>query len=442
MATARRDDHLRIIDVRPERGDVTDPDHDRERPAAPLHRMTIAYIIGTYPSLTTTFIDREISELRRRRIRVDICSLRRPTGRLSTDQEQLAEDVRYLLPVSLWSLLVSHVHMLATRPVTFLRTLGHLLRQPHGSSRRRLKTVLHFGEGVHAAYGLRSGGYQHLHAHFVDRAAVVALVAGRLLRIPYSATAHANDIYVDPVLLPTKIAQARFVATCTRANAAHLGSLVPSGSRSRIIPVYHGLDLPRYQPESRPDTDAPPLILAVGQLKEKKGLAFLVEACAALRERGYEFTCEIVGEGPLRSSLEELIDHRSLRGIVTLSGALGHDEVIERYRQASAFALPCVTSPDGDRDGIPNVVLEAMAMRLPVVSTRHSGLPEVVIDGWNGLLVPPQNVGALADALSRLLDERTIRESMGRHGREFVAARFDVANNVTALIEGFEEAVA
>lgn len=412
------------------------------RAAAAAERQGIAYVIGTYPLLTTTFIDREIAELRGHGMRVDVYSLRRPGGPLSPEQERMGEDVRYVLPVSARALLRSHLALMATRPGTLWTTLVHLLRQPHRGWRSRLKTVLHFGEGVHVAFLLRAGGYRHLHAHFVDRAAVVALVAGRLLGVPYSATAHASDIYVEPVLLATKLAEARFVATCTQFNAAHLSSLSVAGPRPRIVRIYHGLDLGRYQPDGADEHGVPPLILAVGQLKEKKGLGFLVDACARLRDRGYDFTCEVVGEGPLRAALEARIRDLSLEGTVTLLGSLEHEDVIERYRRASVFALPCTIGSDGDRDGIPNVILEAMAMELPIVSTRHSGVPEAVVDGWNGVLVPGQDGDALASALSGLLEDPEARALMGRRGRQFVAERFDVASNAKELIAHFEEVVA
>jgi colanic acid/amylovoran biosynthesis glycosyltransferase len=404
-------------------------------------RPGIAYVIGTYPRLTTTFIDREIEELRAHGLRIDVCSLRRPHDALSPEQVRLASAVRYVLPITVRALLTGHLWVLRTRPRTVLSTLLELLRQPHPNLRTRLKTVLHLSEGVQVAHLLRGRGYGHIHAHFVDRAAIVSLVASRLLGVGFSATAHANDIYVDPVLLPAKLANAHFVATCTGFNLAHLSEQTRQGQAPRLVRIYHGLDLQCYEP-APVDGRAAPVILAVGQLKEKKGLRFLIEACALLQELGRDFRCEIVGEGPLRPALEARIRERSLEGVVTLLGALDHEAVIERYRTASVFALPCVTGPDGDRDGIPNVILEAMAMQLPVVSTRHSGVPEAVDDGWNGLLVDSGDAEALAGALDILLGDADARALMGSRGRQLVAERFDVASNAKELIRHFEEVLA
>lgn len=400
----------------------------------------VAYIIGTYPLLTTTFIDREIELLRRHGLDVVVTALRRPHGPLSPDQRALVGDVRYVLPVTVPALLRSHLSFMARRPITYWSTLARLVTRPHRTWRSRCKTVLHFGEGVHVAYLLRSGPQcGHLHAHFVDRAAIVALVAARLLDLSFSATAHANDIYADPVLLPEKLTQARFVATCTEYNATHLASVAGEPAQRTIVCIHHGLDLDRYKPASGADHGARPVILAVGQLKEKKGFRHLIDACGVLRDRGYDVECHIVGEGPLRAALEAQIDALSLQDTVMLCGALDHADVVERYAAATIFSLPCITGADGDRDGIPNVILEAMAMELPVVSTRHSGIPEAVVDGATGVLVVPGDADGLAAALAGLLDDPETGRAMGRRGRRTVAAKFDVAANTKQLMRLFED---
>jgi glycosyltransferase involved in cell wall biosynthesis len=177
-----------------------------------------------------------------------------------------------------------------------------------------------------------------------------------------------------------------------------------------------------------------PLLLAVGQLKHKKGLHHLLDACRILVDRGSSFDCEIVGDGPLRGELTARIAELGLRSHVRLLGALPHEVVVERYREASIFVLPCVTGPDGGRDGIPNVILEAMAMGVPVVSTRHSGIPEAVQDGRTGLLVPPGDAEQLAGAIARLLDDGALRERLGSRGRERVREVFDIEANAKALL--------
>jgi colanic acid/amylovoran biosynthesis glycosyltransferase len=407
---------------------VTGPGWDAPKPR-------LAYVIGTYPVPTTTFVDREIEALRRLGAHVRVISIRRPSPiGLSETQRRLRSEVRYVLPVPSRDVVRSHVRFLRSMPGTYLRTLVYVLSRPHPSFRSRAKTLLHFGTGVHVAGLIRElPPIDHLHAHFVDRAALVALVAGRLLGRSFSATAHANDIYVHPVLLHEKIASAKFIATCTRHNSEYLRSAVNGASGGKVRCVYHGLDLRDYPP-SRASRRSRPLLLAVGQLKPKKGLHHLVEACRILAQRGSSFECEIVGEGPLRRELAARIAELDLRSRVRLLGALPHEVVVDRYREAAIFVLPCVTGPDGDRDGIPNVILEAMATGVPVVSTRHSGIPEAVEDGRTGLLVPPGDPEELADAIERLLEDGTLRERLGSRGRERVEEVFDIDVNAKALL--------
>ncbi len=397
-------------------------------------RLTLTYVIGTYPVPTTTFIDREIELLRRFGVDLDVVSIRRPIHALSPAQRALRSSVSYVLPARASDVLRSHLTFLARRPIVYVSTLAWLVSRPHPSWRLRLRTVLHFGLAVHVARLLRERGPRdRIHAHFVDRAALVALVAGRLLDVPFSATAHAVDIYVAPVLLPEKLRGATFTATCTQYNRDHLLELAGPGSRPKVRCIYHGLDAGEFEPRDGAGR-ARPLLLAVGQLKEKKGFGFLLEACRSLLDRGFELDCEIVGEGPLRGALEDRIAELGLQDRVSLLGALPHPDVVEKYREATIFVLPCVLGADGDRDGIPNVVLEAMASELPVVSTRHSGIPEAVEDGRSGLLVPPADPAALTDAIAALMDDADLRRRLGRSGRERVAALFDAEVNVKKLL--------
>lgn len=391
-------------------------------------------MIGTYPVPTTTFIDREIDALRRLGAEVHVISIRRPpSSGLSERLDLIRRSVSYVLPATTADLLRSHVGFLVSRPAVYLGTIFRLASRPHPNFRSRMRTVLHFGVGVRVARLIRDRfPTDHVHAHFIDRAAVVALVAGRLLDRSFSATAHANDIYVGPVLLPEKISSAKFIATCTGYNRAHLRSLA-NGASDKIRCIHHGLDLDGFRP-SPTRRSHPPLILSVGQLKEKKGFDHLLVACSLLRERGVAFACEIVGDGPLRHELAGRIDELHLGSTVRLTGACPYEEVLDRYREATVFVLPCVTASDGDRDGIPNVILEAMAMGLPVVSTRHSGIPEAVEDGRTGSLVPPGDPVALADAIAAMIDDEELQERFGRLGRERIAALFDVDVNARALL--------
>ena len=398
--------------------------------------LDLVYIIGTYPGLSTTFIDREISGLRRRGVNIQVVSIRRFSGPLSPEQTALQQGVIYLLPVAWLSFLVGHFRFALFRPRSYFGTLLYLITRPHPTIKSRFMTVLHFSEGVYAAHLLRRHACDQAHAHFADRAAIVALVIGRMLGLPYSLTAHANDIYVNPVLLPEKLSQASFVATCTGYNQAYLAKLGNGFFDHKIRLIYHGLDADQYrQRDVSPPSKT--VVLSVGQLKEKKGYIYLLKACRTLKDLGYNLDCHIVGEGPMRQAIEAEIFRLSLQDTVTLCGALPHDQVIEKYHQASIFILPAILSTNGDRDGIPNVILEAMAAGLPVVSTRHSGIPEVIEHGCNGLLVPPADEDSLAAAIAKLIDDPEEGYRLGQKGIQTVKEKFDLERNVDCLLDEF-----
>ncbi|HEY5651416.1 MAG TPA: glycosyltransferase, partial [Acidimicrobiia bacterium] len=401
---------------------------------APQVDRTILYVIGTYPLLTTTFIDREIRELRDRGVEIDVVSIRRTERKLSSGQIDARGEVTYVLPAPARRVASANLRYLMTRPRRYFGTLWRLLSADHPSLELRMRTVLHFVMGVHVAALVEPRDPARVHAHFLDRATTVAIVVSRLLGIPYSATAHANDIYVDPVLLPEKVGWSDFVATCTAYNAEHLGSIA---DESKVRLIYHGLDLDSYHPR-RELAGTRRTILAVGQLKEKKGFRYLVDACRILESGGYDFECEIIGEGPLRSRLEAQIQDLGLDDRVRLLGALDHQDVIEHMRGACVFALPSIVTADGDRDGIPNVILEAMAVGLPVVSTRVSAIPEVIIEGETGSLVEPRDPESLATALSILFTDDGLGRRLGAGGRLLVERRFDVHQNVAELQRNLE----
>jgi glycosyltransferase involved in cell wall biosynthesis len=397
-------------------------------------RRRIAYVIGTYPVLTTTFIDRELRELQRRGLSVHVLSLRHAShDEAVQDIDTPAASTSYLLPVTWGRFVLDQLFFLATRPLRYLSTLAYLGTRAHPTLRARLKTVLHFLEGVCAARKLAEYGVDHCHVHFVDRAAVVGIVVSRLLRIPYSLSIHAGpDIFVEPILLAEKLDEASFVVTCTGFNKRYLENALGHRADSKIEVLYHGIDLGQ-QPEQVSSQAKPKLVLSVGQLRERKGFAHLIQACHLLRSERHDFVCEIIGSGPQHGELQSLIDELDLGGTVVLRGSLPHAEVLSRLNQASAFALGCVVASDNNRDGIPNVLLEAMAAGVPVVSTRLSAIPELVRDGENGLLVSPGDHEALASALARLLEDPGLAARLGEAGRRTVEHDFDVRRNAERL---------
>jgi len=400
--------------------------------------LRLVYIIGTYPLLTMTYVDREIRLLRQWGVDLQVLAVRRQDASIPISADQrgaLQEGIIYLLPVDWVGFVISQFYFAVLRPQRYFKTLIYLLTRPHprGEARYltpRFMTFLHFIEGVYAAYLLRGRQFEELHAHTADRAATIALVVGRLLDKPYSLSIHAgHDIFVNPVLLAEKIMGARHIVTCTAYNKTYLENIIGQDLSHKMSHIHHGLDLTEYQPQPSV-SNGRPKILSVGRLSEKKGLVHLIRACRILKNQEYDFTCHIVGEGPQRPELRDLIRQLSLEDTVILHGALPYEEVIENYRQATLFVLPCIKSKDGDMDGIPNVLAEAMAMQLPVVSTDISGIPELVDNQVNGLLVRSGDDDALATAMARLLDDPALREKLAQNGRQSIGDTFDINRNV------------
>ena len=333
---------------------------------------------------------------------------------------------------------------------------------------------------------LRARDVRHLHAHFAHGTTTVTWLASMLTKLPFSFTGHAKDIYRESLnpagLLRRKMRAASFVVTCTGANQEHLRKVEPAAD---VHLVYHGLNadfaalLPPapVRPDPTPagataaveaepvhaepvqaerawqraaaaagtatlaaDPDITPLrVVAVGRMVPKKGFGVLVEAVADLTARGVELELVVAGEdGPDAAMIRRLVAERC-PDAVQFTGPLSQCELLALYRGADVFALACRVDADGDRDGIPNVMVEAMAAGLPVVSTAVSGIPELVRDGENGLLVPPEDPGALASALLRLATDGSLRQRLAAAGRETVAERFDgdvLARRMAGLFRG------
>ncbi len=282
---------------------------------------------------------------------------------------------------------------------------------------------------------LKLAGIGHVHTHFAGIAARTAYWLHRHFGIGYSFTAHANDVFCPPdpdlsLTLEELVGAARFVVAVSDFGAAQLRARFPQAA-ARIVRVYNGIDVDAF-PLARPAKNGP-RIVAVGRYIEKKGFDDLITACGLLRDRGVGFDCRIVGEGPLEPALQAAIDHADLSERVTLTGPKPLAGIASLLGTARVFALPCVVAADGGMDNLPTVIAEAMAAGLPVVSTTLAGVPEMVVDGQTGLLVPPRSPGKLADALARMLAEPARAEAFGQAGRQRARELFAVKTTVRLL---------
>ena len=392
----------------------------------------VIYIVRSWPRLSQTFIVNEVLALERRGLGLVVFSLVR-SGE-DVVQPQVA-DVR------------APVHFLdgARTRVDVRRRLGWFAHAPW----RTLLVLLHclLRPGLAAGYGecstrqclghalriatavrdLRASGDEpvRVHAHFAHDPALVGMLAARLTGLPFSFTAHARDLYEIPAgSLAARACAATTVVTCCRVNAAYIESVVPPTGRPPVVVVHHGVDLRRFSPSER-GTSTPPLLVSVGRLVEKKGFSDLLHALHAVKHRGVAFRARISGDGPLYGELVHLRDTLGLTADVELRGADDTDAVVAALRDATLFALTPRELPGGDRDGIPNVLVEAMACGLPVVTTTAGGITELVHHDVNGLLTAPGDVSGIADSIGRLLADAASRSRLGAAARQTVELGYD-----------------
>lgn len=418
-------------------------------------RTFLGMILKGYPRISESFISQEIALLEALGLPVEIYSLRRPResfthGSVRRIRALVTYLPEYVLP-NLRSVLEPNLRLWARLGTRYVRCFHEALRR--AVDRRTTATLRHFLQGGYLAWHRLLGRpVRHLHAHFCHTPTSVAFFASQLTGLPYSFTAHAKDIYTsDPDQLRRKMQHARFVVTCTGYNARYLGSIMEAGTADprdggpgRPVPIhtiYHGIDLEFFDYGTDPPAAPPFRVLSVGRIVPKKGYDDVLHALKRLAEWGVPFHFDHVGSGEDMENIKALARRLGLRDRTTFHGTLPHEKVIDFYRRSHVFVLGCKTAPNGDRDGIPNVLVEAMAVGLPVVSTRHSAVPELVEDGVTGTLVPPGSPEALAGALKKVLEAGPSLEPQKRAARKKVEADFDSRRCIGKLFALLREAV-
>lgn len=400
-----------------------------------------AYFMKRYPRLSETFILNEICAMEALGEELEIFSLLQPEPLPHHPMVMRVRASLAHLPASFGRKLVAlaraHSAALAAAPTGYARALALAARQSV-STPSPLSSWRQFLRAGFFATKSRRRGVTHLHAHFANAPAEVAELVSCMTGLPFSFTAHAKDLYLTrAALIAKRTGAAQFVATCTQYNVDYLRGILPGDQHRKVNLVYHGIDLTRFHYRSPTYAFAragtPPLILCVARLVPKKGLDDLIAACELLRASGVAFRCRIVGGGPLRADLEADIAGRGLEGFVVLEGAMIHDRLIDLFGRADLFALAPRITDDGDRDGIPNVILEAMATGVPVVSSAISGIPELVEDERTGLLAPPNDAAALALAMARLLSDPKLGQRLAAAARARLEQSFDCWCNTGAL---------
>ena len=401
----------------------------------------VLYVCYEFPSLSQTFISNEFLELRRSGVNVRALALYRAHPEdLGRRERKLADETLCVLRPGLLAGLGDLCWALARRPGRTARAIARLTRG-EAPPRRWAAYASHLLYACHVARRVDLADISVFHAHFATGPASVAMFLGLLTGKPFTVVAHAYDIYLDRMALGLKLETAAAFVTISNENREWL--IHRYGAPARNVRVIHcGVDtrsLAVPAVDARPSD--PPLIVTVGRLAPKKGHDTLIRACDVLRERGVAFACQIVGAGDEQAELQGLIDRFGLTRQVRLVGPLPHDQALALTARASVATLACRQIADGDRDGIPVSLMEAMALGVPVVSTRVSGIPELVHHDQNGLLVEQDDPAALASALGALLRDEERRRALGAAGRRTVEEEFDLTRN-TATMRFLLESVA
>ena len=408
----------------------------------------IGYLLRSYPRLSQTFVLNEILALERRGVSIQIFALTDPQEKVVQKQvSQVQAPVHYLdeagQPRSWWNFFSENLSVARRHFKGYVQSLFYLARnkkidQGYIASNRWecFQQAVHLISLLKAEECSTGKKIDHLHAHFAHDPTLIAYLVHRMTGMQFSFTAHARDLYQVPQeALTDRIHASTAVITCCRANLDYLNNIAPS-EQSKYSLVYHGVNLTDFQPASDTVRNAAtelPLILSIGRLVEKKGFQDLLEALLLAKQRGVRFECAIYGDGPLCQPLTEWIEKHDMSNEVVLKGDRTQQELISVYQRANLFALTPVQTEDGDRDGIPNVLLEAMAVGLPVITTAVAGIPELVDHDQNGLLYQPHDVENISTGIIELLKNPSKRRELGNAGSKKVKEQFDITQAAKRL---------
>ncbi len=405
-------------------------------PHANSPRIGMGYLVSQYPAISHTFILREVLHLRRANFDIQVASINepdRPTDQLTEEEQQEAETTFYIKRAGPGRAVGAHLATLLRHPLAYLRGLIFALSLDGADLGRLLWNFFYFTEALLIGRWLQARRLTHLHMHFATAASSVGLIAGRIFPITLSLTVHGPDEFYDVshYHLTEKIAGADFVCCIGTFARSQLMKLSTPNQWDKFEVSPLGIDPEIFAPRPFREQPSPFEILCVGRLVPAKGQHVLIKAVAHLRDQGRAVHLTLVGDGPDRPSLEAAVCAAGLQENVRFAGAVNQDSIRALYEQADAFSLASFA------EGIPVVLMEAMAMEVPCVTTRITGIPELIRHGVDGLLVAPSDADELADELAQLMDNPEKRLQLGRQGRERVVEKYNLPRNVRRLEQIF-----
>jgi glycosyltransferase involved in cell wall biosynthesis len=406
-------------------------------------KPVLGMVLKGYPRISETFISNEILLLEKAGYDIHIFSMRHPREPFCHESvKKIKAKVAYLPQTILEAfpdLMRHNIQLALKRP----RRYGKAIRMAFKRflRNRKIATIKHLLQAGYLAHALLPGrGVAHLHAHFAHSPTSVAMFASLLSGIDFSFTAHAKDIYTsNPEQLREKIALARFVVTCTEYNKRYLMKIAENGAKL-ISRIYHGIDVNLFAVKSAESMPSEPYqILSIARLVPKKGLSTVYRALQHLRRQGVDFRHILIGDGDEREKILSLIQDLGLTDVCRWLGTLPHESVLAHYEKSDLFVLGCKQAANGDRDGIPNVFIESMAMGVPVVGTRISAIPELIEDGRTGCLVLPDQPEKMAAAMLRLLTDSKLRNEIIPAARARVLQAFDNRKLIQDLVRVYRQ---
>jgi len=406
----------------------------------PNHRQSlkVAYIMSRFPKLTETFILYEMLAVEQEGVQVQVYPLlREKTDTVHPEAESFAQTAHFQ-PFISPSIIRANLHFLLRKPGVYLQTFWILLRANWGSFRFLSGALGIFPKSVFIAGQMQAENIKHVHAHFASHPAAAGFIIHRLVGIPYSFTAHGSDLHRDRHMLREKVSEAKFVVAISNYNRELIISECRGNFQDKVMIVHCGVNTEvfpyRFHKTPHEKGEQPFTILCVGSLHEVKGQEFLIRACHKLQERGIDFRCHFIGDGPDRESLAGIASETGISEKVYFHGQQKQAAIARLLQEADVLVAPSVPTRDGRREGIPVVLIEAMSSGVPVIASNLSGIPELVVDGYSGLLVPPRDSAALFDALEKYYHDPGLRERMRQSGRKKVVDEFDLFKNAASLV--------
>jgi colanic acid/amylovoran biosynthesis glycosyltransferase len=399
-------------------------------------QVRMAYLVSQYPRISESFILREVLILRQLGFDIKVASINAPDRefeKLTAEEREESVRTLYVKRSSWLRVLRVHVRAAATNPSGYARTLAFALRLGRADRERRLMFFFYFVEAVLIADWMRRNALTHLHVHFATPASTVGMIASKLTGVSLSITVHGPDEFYDVTRyqLSEKINRCQFLCVISKFARSQLMKLSPVEQWNKFEVTPLGVNPENFPARPSGGGDGSFEILCVGRLVPAKGQHVLIQAFDRLAKEGQNVTLRVVGDGPDRQSLQAMVERLGLTDRVHFEGAVNQDRIQQFYRQADVFVLASFA------EGVPVVLMEAMAIQVPCITTRITGIPELIRDGIDGLLVTPSDVEELCNAIKRLIREPVLCRKLGEAGRQRVLACYDLRANVERLAAVF-----